>query len=106
MIFFFKYLEIHNNVVKSVAFICKSNPMFCAGNNYRMLLNATNELTIKGLSVWNERYKLNDSINIIKEMIDVRDEFKECQGLSKEEVKDLLKLCVMIDCVLYFLIKK
>ncbi len=41
--------------MKSVAFICKSNPMSCAGNNYRMLLNAQNELTIEGLSVWNER---------------------------------------------------
>ncbi len=52
-----------NNVVKSVAFICKSNPMSCPGNNYRMLLNAKNELTIEGFSVWNERCcKLNDSI--------------------------------------------
>ncbi len=74
-------LENDNNVVKSVAFICKSNPMSCAGNNYRMLLNAKNELTIKVLSVWNERCcKLNDSIDVIKEMVDVRDEFKECQG--------------------------
>ncbi len=29
--------------MKSVAFICKSNPMSCAGNNYRMLLNAKKE---------------------------------------------------------------
>ncbi len=47
--------------------------MSCAGNNYRMLLNAKNELTIEELSVWNDRRKLNDSINVIKEMIDVRD---------------------------------
>ncbi len=32
-----------------------------AGNNYRMLQNDKNELTIEGLSVWNERCcKLND----------------------------------------------
>ncbi len=69
-------LENDNNVVKSVAFISKSNPMSCADDNYRMLLNAKNELTIEGLSVWNERCcKLNDSIIVIKEMIDVRDEF-------------------------------
>ncbi len=85
---FNKCLEDANNVVKSVAFICKSNPMSCAGNNYRMLLNTKNELTIEGLSVWNERCcKLNDSINVIKEMIDVRDEFKECQGFSREKVE-------------------
>ncbi len=61
--------ENDNNVVKSVAFICKSNSISCAGNNYRMLLNAKNELTIDGLSVWNEICcKFNDSINVIKEM--------------------------------------
>ncbi len=48
---FNKCLENDNNVVKSVAFICKSNLMSCAGNTYRMLLNAQNELTTEGLSV-------------------------------------------------------
>ncbi len=46
-----KCLENDNNVVKSVAFISKSNPTSCAVNNYRMLSNAKNELTIEGLSV-------------------------------------------------------
>ncbi len=47
--------------------------MYCADNNYRMLLNAKNEHTTEGLSVWNERCcKLNDSIKVIKEMVDVR----------------------------------
>ncbi len=51
-----------------------------------MLWNVKNELTIEGLSVWNERFcKLNDSINVIKEMVDVRNEFKECQGFSRED---------------------
>ncbi len=60
---FNKCLEHDNNVVKSVAFICKSNPMSCAGNNYRMLLNAKNELTIEGLVVWSETCcKLYDKI--------------------------------------------
>ncbi len=51
---FYKFLANDNNVVKSVAFICKSNPMSCAGNNYRMLLNAKHELIIEGLSLSNE----------------------------------------------------
>ncbi len=86
---FNKCLENDNNVMKSVAFIFKSNPMSCAGNNYRKLLNAKNELTIEGLSVWNERCcKLNDSINVIKEMINVRDEFKECKVLVERRWKD------------------
>ncbi len=37
---FNKCLENDNNVVKSVAFNYKSNPMSCAGNNYRMLIKA------------------------------------------------------------------
>ena len=70
--------------------------MSCACNNFRMLLNAKNELTIEGLSAWNERcHELNDSINVIKEMIDVRDEFKECQGFSREEVDGFIEtLCI------------
>ncbi len=61
-----------------------------------MLLNAKNELTIEGLSVWNERCcKLKDSTNIIKEMFYVRDEFKECQGFSREEVEGFIEmLCI------------
>ncbi len=94
--YFNKCLENDNNVVKSVAFICKSNTMSCAGNNYSMLLNAKNELTIEGLSVWNERCcKLNYSINVIKEMVDVRNEFKECQGFSREELEGFIEmLCI------------
>ncbi len=39
--------------------------------------------------------KLNDSINVIKEMIDVRDEFKECQGFSRDEVEGFIEmLCI------------
>ncbi len=61
-----------------------------------MLLNAKNELIIDELSVWNERCcKLNDSINVTKEMIDVRDEFKEFQGFSREDVKGFIEmLCI------------
>ncbi len=93
---FNKYLANENNVVKYVAFISKSNPMSSACNNYRMLLDAKNELAIEGLSVWNERCcKLNDSINVIKQMLDVIDKFKECQGFSREEVERFIQmLCI------------
>ncbi len=74
--------------------------MSCVANNYRMMLNAENKLTIKGLSAWNERCcKLNDSINVKNEMIDVIDEFKECQGFSKEEVVGFIESCALIDCL-------
>ncbi len=36
--------------------------------------------------------KLNDSINVIKEMVDVRDEFKESQGFRREEVEGFIEM--------------
>ncbi len=35
---------------------------------------------------------LNDIINVIKEMIHVRDEFKECQGFSQKEMEDFMEM--------------
>ncbi len=73
--------------------------MSCTGNNYRMLLNSKNELTNKGLSVWNERYcKLNDSINVINEMIDVKNELKNFKVLIVSRWKDSLTICALIYC--------
>ncbi len=43
------------------------------------------------------QYGMKDvvSINVIKEMIDVRDEFKECEGFSGEEVEGFIEmLCI------------
>ncbi len=57
------------------------------------MLNAKNELTIEGLSERNERYcMLNDRINVTKEMIDVRVEFKDCQGFIKEGVEGFIEM--------------
>ncbi len=35
---------------------------------------------------------MNDSIDVIKEMIDVRDEFIECQGFTREEVEGFIEM--------------
>ncbi len=37
--------------------------------------------------------KLTDSINVIKKMNYVRDEFKECQGFSRDEVGGFIAMC-------------
>ncbi len=77
--------------MKSVLF-CKSNPISFADNNCRILLNVKKKLTIERLSLWNEICcKLNESINVIKEMIDVRVKFKEFQGFGSEEVEGLIE---------------
>ncbi len=46
------------------------------------------------LEIWNRCCELNDSINVIKEMIDVRDEFKECQGFIREVEGFIEMLCI------------
>ncbi len=47
--------------------------------------------------MWNERCcELNDSINVIREIINVRDEFKECQSFSREEMEGFIDtLCIV-----------
>ena len=50
--FFLNCMNSSNDVIKSIAAICKDNPMSCAGNNYRMLLNTRNELVVEGVTVW------------------------------------------------------
>ncbi len=93
--------------MKCFTFICTTNPTSCADNNYRMLLNAKHGLTIQRLSVWNERScKLNDNINVIEEMIDVKDEFNEYQAFVSRSWKNSLKLCVLINCSYVLLNKK
>ncbi len=52
------------------------------------LLNTKNELTIDVLSVC---CKLNKSVNVIKQMIDGRDEFREYQNFSREEVEGFIE---------------
>ncbi len=31
-------------------------------------------------------------------MVDVRDEFKECQGFCRDEVEGFIEICALIDC--------
>ncbi len=42
--YFNKCMSCENGVVKTIAPICNSNPMSCAANNYKLLLNDQNEL--------------------------------------------------------------
>ncbi len=44
--FFNKCTSCENGIVKTIAFICISNPMSCAGNNYKLLLNDQNEFGV------------------------------------------------------------
>ncbi len=85
-------MSCENGVIKTIAFICISNPMSCAGNNYKLLLNDQNEFGMLDMIEWKMKYtKLIDNVYVLKEMIDVRDGFKECVGFSMEEVEAIIE---------------
>ncbi len=79
-------------VVKTNAFICISNPMSCAGNNYKLLLNDQNEFGVSDMIEWKMKYiELNDNVYVLKELVEVGDGFKECVGFRMEEVEAIIE---------------
>ncbi len=85
-------MSCENGVVKTIAFICNSNPMSCAGNNYKLLLNDKNEFGVFNMIEWKMKYtELIENVYVLKEMIDVRIGFKECVGFSMEEVEAIIE---------------
>ncbi len=85
-------MSCENGVVKTFAFICNSNPMSCAGNNYKLLLNDKNEFGVFNMIEWKMKYtELIENVYVLKEMIDVRIGFKECVGFSMEEVEAIIE---------------
>ncbi len=85
-------MSCENGVAKNIAFICISNPMSCAGNNYKLLLNDQNEFGVLDMIEWKMKFtELVDNVYVLKEMIDVRDGFKECVGFSMEEFEAIIE---------------
>ncbi len=72
-------MSCENDVVKTIAFICISNRMSCAGNNQKLLLNDQNKFGMLDMIEWKMKYtELINNVYVLKEMINVRDGFKEC----------------------------
>ncbi len=70
-----------NDVVKTIAFICISKLMSCAGNNYNLLLNDQNEFEVLDMIEWKMKYtELIDNVYVLKETIDVRVCWFQCGG--------------------------
>ncbi len=82
-------MSCENGVVKAIAFICIGNPMSCAGNNSKLLLNDQNEFGVLDFIEWKMKY--TDNVYVLKKIIDVRDGFKECVGFSMEEVEAIIE---------------
>ncbi len=69
-------MSCENGIVKTITFICISNPMSCAGNNYKLLLNDQNGFVVLDMIEWKMKYtELIDNVYLLKEMIDVQDGF-------------------------------
>ncbi len=67
--YFNQCMSCENGVVKTVAFICISNP---AGNNYKLLLNDQNEFGELDKIEWKMKCtELIDNVYVLKGMIDV-----------------------------------
>ncbi len=65
-------MSCENGVVKTVAFICISNPLRCASYNYKLLLNDENEFEVLDTVEWKMKYtEIIYNVYVLKEMIDV-----------------------------------
>ncbi len=67
-----------NKFVKAAATAAHVNTMSCASRNYREVLNACYDKKVIYYE-WNSKCgEMKDCVNVLKEMIDIRDGFKQC----------------------------
>ncbi len=93
--FFKKCREHKNKIVKAAATAALVNPMSCAGRNYREVLNACYDKKII-YNEWNSKCdEMKDCVNVLKEMIDIRDGFKQCYILSSDDIDFIIEdICI------------
>ena len=72
-----------NPVVKAVSNICLGNPRSVVGNNYK---NAMAHVS----PILNEHENEKREVNLLKELINIRDGHVTCDILSKQEVSDII----------------
>ncbi len=74
--FFKKCREHKNKIVEAAATAALINPMSCAGRTFREVLNACYDK--KNIyNEWNSKCdEMKDCVNVLKEIIDIRDGFK------------------------------
>ena len=89
-------LSTSNCIVKIITEIAICNPMSCSGDNYRELLDGQGTLILEPcLLSW--KYNLTNLRNdmyTFKELIDIRDGIKECNGFTKAEIsRFILNIC-------------
>ncbi len=63
-------MSCENGVIKIVAFICISNPVSCAGNNNKLLLNDQHEFGVLDMLEWEMKYiEMSDNVYVLKSVL-------------------------------------
>ncbi len=82
-----------NKITKAPATAALVNPMSCAGRNFREVLNACYDKKII-YNEWNSKCdEIKDCVNILKEIIDIREGFKQCYILFSDDI-DIEDICI------------
>ena len=90
------FIKLYNCIVKIITVIAICNPMSCSGDNYRELLDGQGTLNLEPcfLSWKYNLTNLSNDMYTFKELIDIRDGIKECNGFTKSEIsRFILNIC-------------
>ena len=94
--FMSKCLSSSNCILKLISQFAISNPMSAVGKNYRSLKDDDGECSNRSsLMKWTISSKaIKNTVSTIRELIDVRDGYKECIGFSWQELNIFMQdLC-------------
>ena len=93
-----KCLSSSNCILKLISHFAFSNPMSAAGKNYRSLIDDDGECSnSSSVMRWTISSKaIENTVSTRRELIDIRDGYKECIEFSLQELNVfLLDLCTV-----------
>ena len=95
-------------LISSISKLAMCNPWSCSASNYSEIFSDNNGRGTLCPSDIGNKWKANVSVarmndvHILREMIEIRDGFKECCILSKEDVSDIIdNLTVFLTYIIY-----
>ena len=102
-----KYLSSSNCILKLISHFAIANPISAAGKNYISLIDDDGECSnSSSVMKWTISSKaIENTVSTIRELIDVRDGYKECIGFSSQKLNVfMLDLCTGKSILLLFFI--
>lgn len=87
-----KCISSSNSIVHIISRIAISNPMSCAGINYRHLLDSYGRLNIDDLFYkWkNTSDLITNDVKTVRELVNIRDGHMNCTGFTTSDIKIIL----------------